>query len=95
MEKIVVGNIQGYDVIYVPEKDCVFCKNTTLPLRIMLDVLKGSSDRVEVPEKNLVIKSSESSVDMGCLSTTKENLRNIKRTISKIKNCYGSANKNS
>lgn len=23
-----VGNIQGYDVIYVPEKRILFCKNT-------------------------------------------------------------------
>lgn len=24
----IVGNIQGYDVIYVPEKKILFCKNT-------------------------------------------------------------------
>lgn len=89
MKRIVVGEIQGYDVIYVPEKDYVFCKNTSLPLNIMLKVLEDKIDRIEVPEKNLVIKISETSVDMGCLSTTKDNLHSIKKTINKLKDCHG------
>lgn len=88
MEKIVVGQIQGYDVLYMPEKNYVFCKNTVLPLQIMLDVLKNNTDRVEVPDKNLVIKISNSIIDMGCLSTTRDNLLDIKKTINKIKDCY-------
>ena len=85
MSRIVVGQIQGYDVIYIPEKDYVFCKNTALPLRIMLDLLKDNIDRTELPDKNLVITLSGPNVDMGCLSTTKENLYSIKKTISKLK----------
>lgn len=85
MEKIVVGQIEGHDVLYMPEKDYVFCKNTVLPLHIMLEALRNNADRVEVPEKNLVIKLSEATVDMGCLTTTKENLYSIKKNISKIK----------
>ena len=85
MKQIVVGQIQGYDVFYLPEKNYVFCKNTVLSLQIMLDALKNNVDRVEVPDKNLVIKISEFSVEMGCLSTTKENLYSIKKTISKLK----------
>lgn len=85
MEKIVVGEIQGYEVIYTPEKDLVFCKNTALPLKIMLKALKGDTDRIEVPEKNLTIKISESTIDMGCLTSTKENLENIRKKISKLK----------
>lgn len=27
-----VGNIQGYDVIYIPEKQTLFCKNKDLEL---------------------------------------------------------------
>lgn len=91
MEKIIVGEIQGYDVFYIPEKDYVFCKNTVLPLHIMLDALEGDVDRIEVPDKNLVIRIFNSTVDMGCLTTTKENLRNIKKAINKIKNCYNNA----
>ena len=89
MGRIVVGEIQGYEVIYVPEKDYVFCKNTALPLSTMIDVLKSEVDRIEIPEKNLVIKISDSSIDMGCLSTTRDNLCNIKKTISKLKDCNG------
>lgn len=81
MKQIVVGQIQGYDVLYLPEKNYVFCKNTVLPLQTMLEALKNNVDRVEVPDKNLVIKISERSVEMGCLSTTKENLYSIKKTI--------------
>lgn len=88
MEKIVVGQIQGYDVLYMPEKNYVFCKNTVLPLQVMIDVLKNNTDRVEIPDKNLVIKISNSTIDMGCLSTTRDNLLDIKKTINKIKDCY-------
>ena len=92
MKQIVVGQIQGYDVIYIPEKDYVFCKNTVLPLQIMLNVLKCKTDRIEVPDKNLTIKISYSKVDMGCLTTTKENLISIKKIISKLKDCHDSSN---
>jgi hypothetical protein len=51
----------------------------------MVGALKSGADRVEVPEKNLVIKLSETTVDMGCLTTTRENLNKIKKTISKLK----------
>lgn len=90
MDKVIVGSIEGYDVIYMPEKDYVFCKNTVLPLQIMLNVLKNNTDIVEVPDKNLTIRASTSTVDMGCLSTTKDNLYKIKKEISKIKDSYGS-----
>ena len=93
MEKVIVGNIQGYDVYYIPEKNYVFCKNTVLPLSIMLDALSGEVDRIEVPDKNLVIKIFNSTIDMGCLTATKENLRNIRKTINKIKDCYNNATK--
>lgn len=93
MTKVTVGNIQGYDVLYIPEKDFVFCKNTVLPLFIMKDALRNGLDRVEVAEKNLVILFNENTVDMGCLSTTKENLRNIAKEINKFKNSYVKSNK--
>lgn len=93
MSRIVVGEIQGHDVIYIPEKDYVFCKNTVLPLRVMLDLLKDNTDRTEIPDKNLVITLSGNIIDMGCLSTTKENLYSIKKIISKLKEDYAKRSK--
>lgn len=93
MEKAIVGKIQGYDVLYLPEKDYVFCKNTVLPLCIMKDALRNGLDRVEITEKNLVILFNENTVDMGCLSTTKENLRNIAKEINRFKDSYGKPSK--
>lgn len=34
-DRYVVGEIQGYDVIYIPEKDIVFCKNTAIRLSVL------------------------------------------------------------
>lgn len=32
-----VGNIQGYDVIYIPEKRILFCKNMAVPYLMYKD----------------------------------------------------------
>ena len=93
MERVIVGNIQGYDVVYSPEVDYVFCKNTALPLCIMKDTLRNNLDRVEITKKNLAILFNENTVDMGCLSTTKENLYNIAKEINKFKDSYVKSNK--
>lgn len=93
MKRVIVGNIQGYDVVYSLEVDYVFCKNTALPLCVMKDALKNNLDRVEIPEKNLVILFNGNIVDMGCLSTTRENLRNIAKEINIFKNSYVKSNK--
>ncbi len=85
MARIVVGEIQGYDVLYIPERDCLFCKNTVLPVSIAKEALKSSLDRYEVPDKNLVILLSNFTIDLGCLSTTRENCRNIIKNINKLK----------
>lgn len=37
-DRYVVGEIQGYDVIYIPEKDIVFCKNTAIKLSVLDDL---------------------------------------------------------
>lgn len=85
MKKIKVGNIEGHDVLYLPERDLVFCKNTILPFDMVREVLRTSLDRLEVPEKNLVIKIFPCSIELGCLTTSKDNFKQMYRTVKKLK----------
>ena len=72
-----VGNIQGYDVIYIPEKDILFCKNTAVSSKLLREALYGNLDRYNIPEKNLVIMKKGSIIKLGCLTTTIENAKKI------------------
>lgn len=85
MLQVKVGEIQGHDVLYIPEKDIVFCKNTTLPLPKVLETLRSPLDRVEIPNKNMVVLLSESRIEFGCLTTDRENIKSIYKQIQKIK----------
>lgn len=81
-----VGTIEGYDVIYVEERDALYCKNTAVPFKVIEKIIKGNLDRDEIPEKNLVITKDNGTVSLGCLTTTMENCLDIRRSVYKIKN---------
>lgn len=80
-----VGEIQGYDVIYVPEKDVIFCKNTTLSFPLIERIVRGSMERTSIPEKELVIIKNDNVVHLGCLTTTMENCLEIRKQVNKLK----------
>lgn len=84
MKQVKVGEIQGYDVLYLPERDCVFCKNTVLPLSKVIETLKSPYDRVEIPGKNMVVLLSDFQVEFGCLCTTRENIKSIHKQIKQL-----------
>lgn len=77
----IVGNIQEYDVIYVPEKRILFCKNTAVPYDLLKEAVYGDMDRYNIPQKNLVIRKSGEIIEFGCLTTTIENAKNILTSI--------------
>lgn len=85
MSKHVVGNIEGHDVIYVEEKDILFCKNTTVSYRIIERIVRSANSREEVPEKKLTIHKDGDFIDFGCLHTTIQNCKEINRNIKKLK----------
>ena len=58
-DRYVVGEIQGYDVIYIPEKDIVFCKNTAISKYSVQSYLRQvelsrTKDMSGTPEKKFV-----------------------------------------
>ena len=82
----VVGTIENFDVIYIPEKDTIFCKNTALKYPLIERIItRSETERNEIPEKNLIITKMNNVVTLGCLTTTLENCLSIKRNINKIK----------
>lgn len=85
MERI-VGNIQGYDVIYVPEKDMIFCKNTIVRyVDLNRALFKSTLDRECVQDKLSVVKDKDI-VYLGCLTVSRDTILQIKSNIKQIKN---------
>lgn len=80
-----VGEIQGYDVIYVPERNQIFCKNTAVNYSLIERIVRGSTMRETIPEKDLTITKDMGIVTLGCLTTTMENCLAIRRNVNKLK----------
>ena len=83
--KHVVGNIQGHDVIYVPERNQIFCKNTAVNFSTIERIIRGSTMRETIPEKDLTITNDMGIVTLGCLTTTMENCLSIRQKVNKLK----------
>lgn len=79
----IVGNIEGFDVHYVPEKDILFCKNTAIKRSILYDFFYGGVDRISIPQKNIVLYKDNSVVSLGCLTLSYSDAENI---LNKTKN---------
>lgn len=80
----VVGSIDGYDVIYVEGKNMIFCKNTILPFPLIKRIIRGGLCRETIEEKNLTITQDGFIVQLGCLTTTRENCEAIIKEVNKI-----------
>ena len=85
MSEYKVGEINGNDVIYIPEKDIIFCKNTAVKFPIIERIIRGRNDKGEIPEKNLTVIKDGGIVHLGCLTTTMENCLDIRRSVNKLK----------
>lgn len=81
----VVGNIQGHDVVYVPERNQIFCKNTAVNYSLIERIVRGNTMRETIPEKDLTITKDMGVVTLGCLTTTMENCLSIRRNVIKLK----------
>lgn len=79
-----VGEIQGYDVLYVPERNQIFCKNTAVNFSLIERIIRGSTIRESIPEKELTITKEGSVVTLGCLTTTMKNCLSIRQNVNKI-----------
>ena len=80
-----VGEISGYDVIYIPERNQIFCKNTAVNFSTIERIIRGSTMRDTIPEKDLTITKDMGIVTLGCLTTTMENCLSIRRKVNKLK----------
>lgn len=84
MSKIAVGIIEGYPVLYIPEKDCVFCKNTVVNRKLIQTLIDSPNLKETVVEKSLTISKHPTEIYLGCLHTNRENLSEIERNINNI-----------
>lgn len=84
-EECKVGEIQGHNVIYIPSKDVIFCKNTAVKFSVIEEIIRSNLERSEIPEKNLTIIKDNGIVSLGCLTTTMTNCLNIRKRVRKQK----------
>lgn len=84
MNTTVVGQIEEYDVLYVIEKDLIFCKNTAIPFEKIKSLIKSSIDR-ESLKSDLVYTRRGSTITLGCLITDIGNCHQIIKTVNNIK----------
>lgn len=85
MNKFKIGEIQGYDVLYIPERNSVFCKNTVVKVSTLDRIVRSKEDKGEIPEKNLTITKDNNILCFGCLTTTMSEYKKMKRNISKLR----------
>lgn len=82
----IVGKIQGYDVIYIPERDMLFCKNTSISYPLMEKIIvRDSNQRTYVEKKQLQITKDNGAISLGCLMTTKSNCLKIRDNVKKVR----------
>lgn len=78
---IEVGKIQDWPVQYIPERRVLFCKNTAISLDKIELMLRSSLSRERDEAKNLTIVKLDNIVQFGCLTTTLDNVENIRKNI--------------
>ncbi len=75
-----VGNIEGYDVIYDEVTDTLTCKNLIVPAVKLIEAFESAIDRCNV-QGNLVLRKFDSGVTLGCFELTKQNSKQLIKTI--------------
>ena len=85
MSREIVGQIETYDVIYIPEKDMVFCKNTTCHYGEIHKALISNLERHNIDNGKLILTKDQCCVTLGCLTTTKSNIMSIDNKIKKLR----------
>lgn len=86
LKEHIVGEVEEYPVIYIEEKDTIFCKNTAVKYSLLKRLYDSPFSREKIEEKSLTITKEEHFVTFGCLTTTKEYCQTVIKNINKIKN---------
>lgn len=80
-----VGEIQGYPVLYIKERDSIFCKNTVCKVSDLEKAIFSSLNREYIESKDLSIVKDQGILYFGCLTTTLDNVLEIRRKIKQLK----------
>ena len=84
LKEHIVGEVEGYPVIYIEEKDTIFCKNTAVKYSLLKRLYDSPFSREKIEEKSLTITKEEHFVTFGCLTTTKEYCQTVIKNINKM-----------
>lgn len=85
MDKIEVGKIEEHPVLYLPEKDLLYCKKVVFPYKTLEEALIESTlERIEIKEDFIITKKGNS-IQLACLTTSISNITLINKNIKKYK----------
>ena len=59
LKEHIVGEVEGYPVIYIEEKDTIFCKNTAVKYSLLKRLYDSPFSREKIEEKSLTITKEE------------------------------------
>lgn len=76
-----VGEIEGWPVQYIPERKMLFCKNTSISLSVIERMLRSDLSRERCEAKNLTVVKLDNIVQLGCLTTNKQIIDQIRKNI--------------
>ena len=88
--EVIVGQTNGFPVIYDRGKDTVFCKNTVVSREPLFQAFKSKFDRVNI-NNDLVLRRHAGGYTLACLELT---FKEVKQLILNIKNVRNEVTKN-
>lgn len=84
-DKYEVGIVEGYPVFYIPKKDVLFCKNTSVKYSLLKQLYDSPFTKERIEEKSLDVVKDEFFIRFGCLNTNRTNCKLIINNIKKLR----------
>lgn len=86
MQGVIVGHIDGFIVRYDNESNTIYCKDQEVDYDKLQEAYDGGFDRYMLRKGFIFRRVSDSQIMIGCLETTDDNIKEIRKQINLIKN---------
>lgn len=86
---MIVGQIEGNDVLYNESEDSIFCKNLKVLANDIIEAYESSRDRVIIPstsESILIMRKFDERTRLGCFNLTKNESKELIKNIKDARN---------
>lgn len=84
MSKHPVGAMNGYPVEYDPVTNCIYCKDQEVDYNKLQEAYDSGLDRYMLRKGFIFRRVSNCQIMIGCLETTDQNIRTIRKKINSL-----------